>query len=91
MTRLHKSPACGTLPTPALTRSQTRSEAAVGPRPYRGGVVITTDKAQSALILMSVIASKLQSGEPYTVDPADLPWIMVILELMPKMPLADER
>lgn len=52
---------------------------------------ITTSQAQSALILLSVIASKLETGQPYTVDPSDLPWIMVILELMPQMPLADER
>ncbi len=52
---------------------------------------ITTNQAQSALILLSVIATTLERGEPYTVSPADLPWIMVTLRLMPEMPLADER
>jgi hypothetical protein len=35
MTHAHESLMSATVPTPALTRSQTRSEAAVGPRPYR--------------------------------------------------------
>jgi hypothetical protein len=52
---------------------------------------MTTSEAHSALILLSVIASTLERGETYTVDPADLKWILVILELMPQMPLQDER
>ena len=48
---------------------------------------MTNEKAQSALILLSVIANSLERGEPYTISPADLPWVMVILELMPEMPL----
>ena len=52
---------------------------------------VTTDQAQSALILLSVMAADLEKGIPFTVKPADLPWIMVIFDLLPQMPLDDER
>ena len=51
---------------------------------------ITTDQAQSALILLSAIAYSLECGQSYRIECADLPWIKTILELMPQMPLKDE-
>lgn len=51
----------------------------------------TTPQAQSALILLSVIASTLERGETYHIQPEDLPWIRVVLELMPNAPLGDGR
>lgn len=53
--------------------------------------MVTTSQAQSALVLLSWIATNLEQGKPYTIEPSDLPWIMVMLDLMPQMPLADER
>ncbi len=52
---------------------------------------VTTSQAHSALILLSAIITTLEKGETYHVVPEDLPWMMVILKLMPQMPLADER
>jgi hypothetical protein len=51
---------------------------------------VTTDQAQSALIMLSAIAYSLECGKSYRVECADLKWVKVILELMPQMPLEDE-
>jgi hypothetical protein len=59
---------------------------------FGGGIVnkVTTDQAQSALILLSAIAYALERNQSYRLYPTDLKWIKVILELMPQMPLEDE-
>lgn len=60
----------------------------------RGGEMhraITTDQAQSALMLLSAAINMLETGCEFKLIPADLPWVLVILELMPQMPLQDGR